>query len=102
MGQNIKKMYKAILAIDTSVINGRKYIRGDVTSESIPLNPSTAKRLNENPYITGMTYELIEDNKEKTSERITLEKEANDLNVKFRENIGDEKLQEKINKVKEI
>ena len=48
-------------------------------------------------------YELVEEEKkdDKTPERIVLEKKATELEITFRANIGDDKLQEKVT-LKEI
>ena len=41
----------------------------------------------------------VNDNVEKSNDRIALENKANDLKIQFRSNIGDEKLLEKINEI---
>ncbi|MFA5572131.1 MAG: hypothetical protein WDA42_03410 [Candidatus Bathyarchaeia archaeon] len=52
-----------------------------------------AERINNNPYLTGLKAELIE-------EKSTVRAEADELGIKYPAKISDEKLQEKIDELK--
>lgn len=68
--------------------------------KSVVIYPHEAEWHNERKGQTKMYYELAKQKSEKSIERIAMEKEANDLGVTFMKNIGDVKLQEKIDNVK--
>jgi len=69
-----------------------------------PLEEKHVRILNRSWRKTGIYYqkqEVKEIKIGKSDKRLALEKEADELGVKFRENIGDEKLEQKINEAKQ-
>lgn len=84
-------------------------VLGDLVKDNIRITPSKADILNfgwdnKELYVTFYYVEQKsakqEPKAEKSEARLAMEKEADKLGVKFRENIGDEKLQFKINEAK--
>lgn len=81
--------------------DGKILDKMNTARKTVVIYPHEAEYWNERIQQNKMYYELVEEIKEgKTKERLSLESEANSLGVKFRENIGDDKLQEKINEAK--
>jgi hypothetical protein len=83
-------------------------VLGDKVKTNVVITPYKADILNQgwdNPNVPVTYYykevEEIEENEEKSEARLALEKEATDLGIKFRDNIGDQKLSEKIKLAKE-
>ncbi|MFZ7121776.1 MAG: hypothetical protein ACOWWH_12620 [Eubacteriaceae bacterium] len=80
-------------------------VLGDIHKTKLRLTPEQAEELNfgwdspEKPL--SFFCKEVEEEETKTEERIALELEAEELGIKFRSNISDEKLQEKINEVKQ-
>lgn len=83
---------KAVVALPVMTINGKKYREGDVFGEVV-ISDREYKTLNSNPSITGLKYEEIKDSN-------PIRDEADRLGIQYRNNISDEKLQEKINELK--
>lgn len=73
-------------------------VLGDLAKADCPLEDWHIRALNKSWKNTGVFYALVEEKETKSDARIALEKEATELGIKFRDNIGDDKLQEKINK----
>lgn len=87
----------------------RSPVLGDLVKNNIRISPYKADILNsgwdnKELYVTFYYVEQEEAKEEpkneKSEARLAMEKEANELGIKFRDNIGDEKLQEKINEAK--
>lgn len=74
-------------------------IPGDFIRD-VPLLPQMADELNEQSENHGYVWVLAKESEpvEKSEKRLQLEAEAKELGISFRDNIGDDKLQEKINK----
>ena len=88
---------------DNSVIvEDGKPVLGEVAKYDCPLEDHHVKALNRSWKNTGIFYAEVEEKETKSDARLALEKEAEELGIKFRDNIGDDKLQEKINKAKEV
>ena len=90
---------------DVESDNG-KPVLGELAKADCPLEERHAIILNKGWQMSGVFFvereeEIEVDVNEKSQERLTLEKEANELGIKFRENIGDEKLKLKIQQKKE-
>ena len=102
----MKKYNKHYLKRDPSsqrvmVVDG-KPVLGEVAKKDCPLEDWHVKALNKSWKKTGVYYVEMKVKKEavdvtKSDTRLKLESEAEELGIKFRDNIGDEKLQEKIN-----
>lgn len=79
-------------------------VLGDLVKDNIRISQYKANILNEgwdNKELYVTFYYVEQETKEKKSEaRLAMEKEAEELGIKFRDNIGDEKLQSKINEAK--
>jgi len=74
----------------------KRYLR------TVSIHEHEAELNNIHTKTTKLLYELDEEvADEKSPERILLEEEATELGITFRGNIGDAKLQEKVNKAKE-
>jgi hypothetical protein len=76
-------------------------VLGEIAKKDCPLEVWHIKTLNRSWKNTGIYYapmEVEEVEETKSDARLALEKEATELGIKFRDNIGDDKLQEKINK----
>lgn len=77
---------------------------GDVVKTNIKITPYKASLLNEGwdnkAHPISYFYKEQEQKPEKSEERLLIEEEAQKLGVKFRDNIGDAKLKEKINEAK--
>jgi hypothetical protein len=83
---------------DVIVENGEP-ILNEVAKHGCPLEERHVAILNRSWKKTGVYYaEVKEESKPKSDARLALEQEATELGISFRDNIGDEKLQEKINK----
>ena len=83
------------------VVEG-KPVLGEVAKKDCPLEDWHVKALNKSWEKTGIYYVEMEVKKEvvkatKSEARLKLESEAEELGINYRDNIGDEKLQEKIN-----
>ena len=96
------ELLKVIVEDDAPVL-------GEISKSDIPLDDSTVRILNANWEESGIYYAEAKGKQTppqppiiKTPERIELEKEATELGIKFRDNIGSEKLQEKINEKKGV
>lgn len=82
------------------LIEDNKPVLGEIAKSDIPLEDKHIRILNKDWETTGIFFaEMKAEAKEsvKSDARLALEDQANELGVKFRENIGDDKLQEKIN-----
>lgn len=79
-------------------------VLGDLVKDNIRISPYKANILNEgwdNKELYVTFYYVEQEAKEEKSEaRLAMEKKAEELGIKFRDNIGDEKLQSKINEAK--
>lgn len=80
------------------LVNEGKPVLGEVAKKDCPLEERHVRVLNKSWKNTGIYYAPMEEKGTKSDARLALEKEATELGVKFRDNIGDDKLQEKINK----
>lgn len=82
---------------------------GDIVKTKVRETPESIEILNEGwdneDHPISYYYVQVEQKADKkivkSEERKGLEKEATDLGIKFRDNIGDAKLKEKINQIKE-
>jgi hypothetical protein len=72
-------------------------VLGEIAKKGCPLPEKYVKVLNRSWKNTGIFFAEVK-KEAKTDARLALEKEATELDIKFRDNIGDDKLQEKINK----
>ena len=63
---------------------------------SVMISERDAKTNNLQTQSTGLFYELAEEKKETSANREVLISKANELGIKFKDNIGDAKLLEKI------
>lgn len=98
----MKKYNKHYVKRDPSdlsvMIEGGNPILGDIAKSDCPLEDRHVKILNKDWRKTGIYFTKVEtENKVKSDVRLALEDEATELGIKFRDNIGDDKLQEKIN-----
>ena len=88
------------------LVEDGKPIFDELLKGGCPLEQKHANILNKSWKQTGIYYNEVKEKKidpiEKSEERIALEKEATDLGIRFRENIGDEKLKLKINEIKSL
>ena len=88
------------------LVEDEKPVLGELAKSDCPLEVRHATILNKDWRTTGIFYAIVENKPikkaEKSEARLALESEANDLGVSFRDNIGDDKLLEKINKAKEV
>lgn len=82
------------------LIEDGKPVLGEIAKSDCPLEERTAAILNKDWETTGVFFAKVEEKETKSDARLALEKEAESLNVTFRANIGDDKLQEKINEAK--
>jgi len=92
--------------------DGETPVLGECAKRDCRLEPRHAKILNRGWRNSGIYYqevvkkiEVIKENEDKdpvkTDSREALETEANELGISFRSNIGDTKLQSKINEAKD-
>lgn len=69
--------YKEICALSHKIENGKEYAKNETIREGVTLTELEAKRLNENPYLTGCRYELMEkEAKKKTFVQMNAEERA--------------------------
>jgi len=80
------------------LIEDNKPVLGDIAKSDCPLEDQHVRTLNRSWKNTGIFFAKVEKEVAKTGARLALETEATELGIKFRDNIGDDKLQEKINK----
>lgn len=84
--------------VDGKIIGGEPVL-GDIAKKDCPLEEHHVATLNRSWKKTGIFYApMVYEPVEKSPERLEMEQQASELGIKFRENIGDDKLQEKINK----
>ena len=75
-------------------------VLGEIAKKDCPLEDRHVRILNKDWETTGIFYaemKTVVKDLVKSDARLALESQANELGVKFRDNIGDDKLQEKIN-----
>jgi hypothetical protein len=77
---------------------GDKPVLGDIAKPGCPLETWHVNTLNSGWELSGIYFAEATEEPTKSDARLALEKEADELGVTYRDNIGDEKLQEKINK----
>ena len=94
----MSKFYdKCFLKIDHNTGKFTKEV-DKVAKHGCPLEERHVKILNRSWETNGILYMEVNEEKPKSDTRLKLEAEAKELGITFRDNIGDEKLQEKINK----
>lgn len=55
--------YNEICALSYKIENGKEIGKNQLIRENVNLTEQEAKRLNDNPYLTGCKYELMEEKK---------------------------------------
>jgi len=87
--------------------DGNEPMLGECAKRDCRLEPRHVKILNKGWINSGVYFlevkpEVVETDDSSDNTRLALETEARELGVSFRANIGDDKLQEKINEAKAI
>jgi hypothetical protein len=90
-----------------AIVEDGKPVLGELAKSDCRLEPRHVNTLNKGWENSGVYFKEVvkeintsDDEDDKIEARLSLEEEATKLGINFRSNIGDDKLQEKINEVK--